>query len=103
MDEDLYLSLNGASRQDMGEPALHKNRGRHSDKTWRKMVDAQAEKDRLLIDRREILREEYWQKVQDGEMRPRNRLERLQQTADGHPDNPATLAAKRLLTKLNQK
>ena len=41
MDEETYLSINGASRQDIGDSAFHKNKG-NSDKTWSKMIDAQS-------------------------------------------------------------
>ena len=39
MDEETYLSINGASRQDIGDSAFHKNKGSLSDKTWSKMTD----------------------------------------------------------------
>ncbi len=99
MEEETYLSINGASRQDIGDSAFHKNKGNNSDKTWSKMVNAQAEKDRKLIIRREELRKEYWQKVENGEFRPPNRNEKLISTANGNPDNECVIAARRLLEK----
>lgn len=99
MDEETYLSIKGASRQDIGDSAFHKNKGNNSDKTWSKMIDAQAEKDRKLINRREELREEYWQKVKNGELRQLTRNERLIATANGCPDNECVIAARRLLEK----
>ena len=99
MDEETYLSIKGASRQDIGDCAFHKNKGSHSDKTWSKMIDAQAEKDRKLIIRREELRKEYWQKVKNGELRPPTRNEKLIATANGNPDNECTIEARRLLDK----
>ena len=99
MDEETYLSINGASRQDIGDSAFHKNKGNHSDKTWSKMLNAQAEKDRSLIAKRSELREEYWQKVKKGEIRELTRNERLIATAKGNPDNECTIAARRLLDK----
>ena len=99
MDEETYLSINGASRQDIGDSAFHKNKGNNSDKTWSKMINAQAEKDRKLIVRREELREEYWRKVKNGEIRELTRNEKLIVTANGHIDNECTIAARRLLDK----
>lgn len=99
MEEETYLSINGASRQDIGDSAFHKNKGNNSDKTWSKMVNAQAEKDRKLIIRREELRKEYWQKVENGEFRPPTRNEKLILTANGNPDNECVIAARRLLGK----
>jgi len=99
MDEETYLSIKGASRQDIGDSAFHKNKGSHSDKTWSKMLNAQAEKDRSLIAKREELRKEYWQKVENGELRPLTRNERLIATAKGNPDNECVIAARRLLEK----
>lgn len=99
MDEETYLSINGASRQDIGDSAFHKNKGNHSNKTWSKMIDAQSEKDRKLINRREELRKEYWQKVKNGELRPLTRNEKLIATANGSPDNECVIAARRLLEK----
>jgi len=99
MDEETYLSINGASRQDIGDSAFHKNKGSHSDKTWSKMLNAQAEKDRKLIAKREELRKEYLQKVENGEFRQPTRNERLIATANGNPDNECTIAARKLLSK----
>ena len=99
MEEETYLSINGASRQDIGDSAFHKNKGNNSDKTWSKMVNAQAEKDRKLIIRREELRKEYWQKVENGEFRPPTRNEKLISTANGNPENECVIAARRLLEK----
>ena len=99
IEEEVYLSMNGVSHLDIGDCALHKNKGRHSDKTWRRLVNAQAEKDRKLTMRREELREEYRMKVAQGEIRPPTRIEKLISTANGHPDNESVLAARRLLEK----
>lgn len=101
MEEETYLSINGASRQDIGDSAFHKNKGNNSDKTWSKMVNAQAEKDRKLIAKREELRKEYWLKVAQGELRPPTRNEKLISTANGNPDNESVIAARRLLEKRN--
>ena len=99
MDEETYLSISGASRQDIGDSAFHKNKGNHSNKTWSKMIDTQSEKDRKLIIRREELRKEYFQKIENGEFRQPTRNERLIATANGHIDNECTIAARKLLSK----
>lgn len=99
IDEETYLAINGASRQNIGEPALHKNRGRHSDKTWRKIVDSQASKDHELLSKRAYLRTEYQNLIEKGEIRPPSSLETLLGTCSGHPDNDSTQAARRILLK----
>ena len=99
MDVETYLSIKGASRQDIGDSAFHKNKGSHSDKSWSKMIDRQAEKDRRLIIRREELREEYWRKVKNGEIRELTRNEKLIATANGQIENECTIAARKLLSK----
>lgn len=99
MDEETYLSISGASRQDIGDSAFHKNKGSHSNKIWSKMIDAQCEKDRLLIAKRDVLRKEYRQKVENGELREPTRNEKLIATANGQEDNECVIAARRLLEK----
>ena len=48
MDEEVFLTVNGASRFSIGESALHKNRGKHSDKVdpilSEKNVEAEKER-----------------------------------------------------------
>lgn len=99
--EEEYLSQNGACRQDIGDPALHKNRGAMSDKTWSSIVDAQADKDWKLIERRSLLRIEYWQKVANGELRAPTRTEQLIEVAKGDESLESVQAARRLLVKRN--
>lgn len=101
IDEETYLSINDASRQSIGERALHKNKGNNSDKTWTKIVNKQLLKDKALCIRREELRKKYADKVLKGELRPPTRIERLTKTAQGHPDHPATQAAIRILKRMN--
>jgi len=97
--EEQYLSQHGACRQDIGDPALHKNRGAMSDKVWSSIVGAQAEKDWALIERRRVLRLEYQQKVVNGELRPPTRTEQLIEIAKGNPEHESVQAARRLLEK----
>ena len=97
LTEEQYLSQNGACRQCIGDPALHKNRGAMSDKTWSNIVDAQAEKDYQLIERRRLLRIEYQQKVANGELRPPTRTEQLIEIAKVNPILESVQAARRLV------
>jgi len=99
MTEETFLASNGASRQDIGESALHKNRGRFSDKAWRKIVGNQASKDHELIILRAQLRTKYQTLIESGEIRPPSALESLLETCSGHPDNESTQAAQRILLK----
>lgn len=99
IEEEEYLAIHGASRQGFGDSALHKNRGGASDKTWTKIIDAQAKKDRELMDLREKLRAEYAEKVAKGEIRPPSRYEKLISTAQGNPDREDVQAARRILEK----
>lgn len=101
MTEEDYLAIHGAGRQEMGESALHKNKGNNSDKVWKKLVERQAAKDRELCDRRQQLREEYYDLVLKGEIRQPTRFERLIAIANGHPDNASVQAARTILEREN--
>ena len=99
MSEEHYLAINGASRQDIGESALHKNRGKMSDKAWHKIVLAQADKDHDLIIRRGKLRKEYQEKITTGEIKAPTAVEQLKATATGLPELLAVQAARRILER----
>lgn len=101
VDLEQYLAMNDASRLSIGDSALHKNKGNHSDKTWKKIVDAQLQKDIALLDKRELLSQEYETKVKNGELRQPTRIERLIRIANGHDDLESVQAARRLLAKRN--
>ena len=98
MDEETYLATNGASRQDIGEPALHRQ-PRAKPNQIEKNANRQLEKDYELTGRRDDLRKEYADKVASGEIRPPTRTEKLIQSANGHEDNESTQAARRMLQK----
>jgi len=97
IDEETYLTINGASRQDIGDSALHKNIG--TGRAKKQVIEHQSKLDRDLLIRREQLRQEYQAKVSSGEIRPPNRIEKLISTSQGNPDNASVLAARRLLEK----
>lgn len=99
MDEETYLAVNGASKYSIGDSALHKN---IPDGNIRKRIlKRQCDLDNKLIEERDRLRKEYWNKVELGEIRLPNRIERLIGVAQGHSDNEATQAARRILVKNN--
>jgi hypothetical protein len=96
MDEETYLSVNGAGRGKIGDAGLHRSSERKSEKTHRRQVDEQAQRDHEVIARRGELREEYRAKVAAGEIRPPSAKEEVIAKANGHPDNAATQAARRI-------
>lgn len=100
MTEEMYLSINGASRLGIGDSALHKNKGNNSDKVWSKIVDNQVKKDKELLLKREELRKEYAQKVANGQIRPPTRIEKLISIARGE-ECEARESARRILEKNN--
>jgi len=97
IDEEDYLAQHGASRLGIGDSALHKNIP--EGKQRKRLLDNQAKKDWELLKKRERLRSEYREKVEKGEIRPPTRIEKLIDTARGHPDNESTQAARRILEK----
>ena len=97
MDEEAYLSVNGAGRQGIGESAMHKNIG--YGRPREELIKNQSLKDQELLAKREQLRQEYRDKVRAGELRPPTVTEQRILTANGHPDNPSVQAARRLLAK----
>ncbi len=101
IDEEDYLAQHGA-HFNFGEPALHCNRS-ISERSWKSAVKRQSQKDNDLSQKREELRKEYAEKVNLGEIRPRTRIEKLLDVANGHEDLQATHAARRLLAKQNIK
>lgn len=101
IDEETWLARQGASRMDLGDPAIHRQPG-GTPKSIAKNAQNQARKDHALIARRTELREQYEELVRVGEIRPPTRLERLAAIAKGHPDNPSVQAARRLLAKHTQ-
>ncbi len=99
LTEEEYLAINGVGRNTIGDSALHKNKGNNSDKIWTKIINTQANKDRKILERREQLRNEYNDKVLNGEIRTPTRTERLIDIANGNNENESVRAARRLLDK----
>jgi hypothetical protein len=93
-----YLPQNGAGSI-YGDPGLHRSSESMGKKTWNRLVEAQRKKDNATEAKRLMLTEQYNKKVEAGELRPPNYIEGLLATANGHPDNESTQAARRLLKK----
>ena len=105
MTEEEYLAANGAGFMDGAEPALHRTPGgfpARGNNSRRAHLDRVQDAMKHNNTRREQLRAEYAAKVQSGEIVPPSRAQRLERIAAGHPDNPSTQAARRLLEKLNK-
>lgn len=99
IDFETFATINGASRQDIGEAALHRSSLNKSHNTHRKQVLAQAQKDHQLILKRDELRREYEARVEAGELRPKTHIELLLERAAGDPYFESTHAARRVLLK----
>ncbi|MGP1715624.1 MAG: hypothetical protein ACTS9Y_00465 [Methylophilus sp.] len=99
MDFETYAAINGGSRQDIGEAALHRSSLNKSPNTHRMQVLAQARKDHLVILKRDELRDEYDDLVGAGVYRPLTQIERLLDRASGDPEFESVQAARRVLTK----
>lgn len=97
IDEETYLTQHGASRQDIGESALHKNIPEGNIR--KRLVEHQASKDRALVEKRAQIRDEYNKLVASGEIRPPTRQEKLIRTANGMDENASVQAARRVLEK----
>jgi len=97
--EEQYLARNRASLLGLGNPALHNPAGHVPRSRWRRYLNMQADADADLIARREQLREEYREKLAAGDLRRPTTIERLRETANGHPDNASVQAARRILIR----
>lgn len=93
-----FAAENGVSALNRGDSALVRQPGA-SEKVIRQNAKAQLSKDQELATQRAELRKQYDQKVASGELRQPSRVEQLVATANGHPDNASTQAARRLLKK----
>lgn len=92
--EEQYLARHGASRQNIGDAALHRQPGSTPNSRARASKRQNALDHALLI-RRAELREQYVAAIDAGELRPPSVTEQHVETANGHPDNDAVQAARR--------
>jgi len=99
MDFETFAARRGGSRQDFGEAGAHKRSRRQTDKQWNRIIKRITEQGGKLEQKREDLRQEYGQLVQQGVIRPLTPKERMMETASGHPDNNSVQAARRVLAK----
>lgn len=98
MTEEEYLASKGFPFSGIGEVALHKGKQK-SEKQQDKVVELQSRKDKEYTIERERLREEYRDKVANGEIREPSTVDNLIKAANGHPDLESTQAARRALEK----
>lgn len=76
-----------------GNRQLGTQRGRERFKREYEKAESEYQK------KREQAKQEYREKVKNGELRDKTNIERSLDKAHGHPDNAATQAARRMLTK----
>lgn len=98
MTEEEYLASKGYSHFGIGEAALHKGRQKTARQQDR-IVDLHAEKNRIYVEKREMLRREYQDKLVKGEIRRPSTIETMIATARGMPELESTMAARRCLEK----
>jgi len=91
--------MHGYSRQGIGDAGNHRRGERHSDRTWQRVISAQHAKDEAYCRMRDELRGNYEYAVARGAVRPPNLRERTIAKAQGHADNAAVRAARRLCAK----
>ena len=100
MTEEEYLGSKGLSRSGFGDVALHRMPGMNEqNKTRKRLIEMQRQKDESYQSQRDAARAEYAQKKAAGEIREPSREERLVAIASGHEDNAQVQAARRLLEK----
>ena len=99
IDFESYASSRGAARfsSDVAAQRLPNT----SEGQRRRIAEQQLRVSQANASRRESLRKEYDLMVSRGEIRPPTRIEELQRTARGNPDNASVQAARRLLRKRN--
>ena len=99
MTEEEYLGSKGYSFMGYAEAGLH-NSSQHVSKRGKKeAVNYVRDKAVEYDKKREELRQEYQEKVANGEIRKPTIVEQSLQTAQGMDDNPAVQAARRTLAK----
>lgn len=99
IDFDQYAAARGLSMSEIGDAGTHKRGRNQSDRQWKRLLRTVDDRSNEVLRLRAELRDEYAAKIERGEIRPLTRAERLQLTAAGHPDLPATQAARRILEK----
>ena len=100
MSEDDYLSSLGLGSV-VSDYTLDTVRLPHGEtlRQRRKRLEASQAAATAHFDARDEARKEYERLVNSGEVRPPTRIESYMRTANGHPDNQSTQAARRMLEK----
>ena len=91
-----FAAANGASRQGLGDAGLHISNSAVSRSTHLRLVALQAQKDHDLMVKRGDLAKVYQAKLDAGEIRAPSAREEAIAKANGHPDNDAVQAARRI-------
>lgn len=100
MTFEQYAARHNASLLQVGDAALHRSSEHESASSFARNRSAQAERDRVLLERRADLRRTYDDAVARGEIRPPTSLERWRHLAAGDETRESTQAARRILAKL---
>jgi len=99
IDFETFATQHGASRLGYCHDGAVSPAGHMPKSNWRRLMQALAERNAELAQRRAELREEYQRLVAEGKVRPPTRIEQLIEAANGHEDRAQTHAARRLLAK----
>ena len=96
--EEEYLCVHGAA-PDWGDAGNHSPRAHISGRANRAISKRMIDLAHALMIRRAELREQYRKELAEGTIREPTAIEHRIKTARGHPDNEATMAARRLLER----
>lgn len=99
IDFETFATQHGASRLGYCHDGAVSPAGHMPKSNWRRLMQALAERNAELAQRRSELWEEYQRLVSEGKVRPPSRIEELLAIANGHEDKAQTHAARRLLAK----
>lgn len=99
IDFETFAAMRGASRLDYCHDGAVSPSGHMPKSNWRRLMQALAERNAELAQRRAELWEEYRRLAAEGKVRPPTRIERLIEAANGHEDKAQTHAARRVLAK----
>ncbi len=99
MDFEQYAAQHGASKLDYGEAGLHQKGINVAHSTHQRGVKAEGARNAALASKRDELQKKYEAEITAGTVRAPSGQEKMELTAQGHPDNAATQAARRVLAK----
>ncbi len=101
MDEEEYLAKRGVSFSTSGFvlDKLKGNRQIRTENGKRRFQKECAEAEISYQEKRSTAKKEYEKLIKEGKVRPLSPIEKRIKITNGHPDNAATQAARRLLAK----